>query len=275
MESLLILAASVNPITVVWSVVILLAISVLFGLLLGILGKKLAVHRDERIDQVKEKLSGANCGSCGYPGCDGFAQALVEGKADISACSSTSAKKKKEIGEILGVSVSAEDTKVVVCCRGGNRAQDKYEYMGYGDCRSMELLSGGRKLCKWGCLGMGSCVDACHDGAIEVGPDGYTQIDRSKCIACGRCINVCPKKLIKRVPVSAVYYVACSNCLRGKDAMNLCTVGCIGCGLCARNCPNGAIEMVNNLPVIDYSKCTACGKCAEKCPRKTIIKCDE
>ena len=147
--------------------------------------------------------------------------------------------------------------------------------MGYGDCRSMELLSGGRKLCKWGCLGMGSCVDACHDGAIEVGPDGYTQIDRSKCIACGRCINVCPKKLIKRVPVSAVYYVACSNCLRGKDAMNLCTVGCIGCGLCAKNCPNGAIEMVNNLPVIDYSKCTGCGKCAEKCPRKTIIKCDE
>ena len=275
MESVLILAAAVNPLTIVWSVVILLAISVLFGLLLGILGKNLAVHRDERIDQVKEKLSGANCGSCGYPGCDGFAQALVEGKADISACSSTSAKKKKEIGEILGLSVSAEDTKVVVCCRGGNRAQDKYEYMGYGDCRSMELLSGGRKLCKWGCLGMGSCVDACHDGAIEVGPDGYTQIDRSKCIACGRCINVCPKKLIKRVPVSAVYYVACSNCLRGKDAMNLCTVGCIGCGLCARNCPNGAIEMVNNLPVIDYSKCTACGKCAEKCPRKTIIKCDE
>ena len=270
-----IFAAAVSPLTIVWSVVALLGIAVLFGLLLGVLGKKLAVHRDERIDQVKEKLSGANCGSCGYPGCDGFAKALVEGKADISACSSTSAANKKLIGAILGVSVSAEDTKVVVACHGGMRAKDKYDYMGYGDCRSMELLAGGRKLCLWGCLGMGSCVDACHDGAIEVGPEGFTLIDRDKCIACGRCINACPKKVIKRIPKNAKVYVACSNCLKGKDAKDVCTVGCIGCGLCAKFCESGAIELVENLPIIDYSKCIGCGKCIEKCPTKSILKCVE
>ncbi|MBQ9125840.1 MAG: 4Fe-4S binding protein, partial [Clostridia bacterium] len=47
-------------------------------------------------------------------------------------------------------------------------------------------------------------------------------------------------------------------------------VGCIACGKCQRLCPNGAIILVNNVPVIDYSKCTNCGACAEGCPRKCI-----
>ena len=44
----------------------------------------------------------------------------------------------------------------------------------------------------------------------------------------------------------------------------------IGCGLCAKNCPENAITMVNNLPIIDYSKCTGCKTCVNKCPRKCI-----
>ena len=72
------------------------------------------------------------------------------------------------------------------------------------------------------------------------------------------------------IPKTAKVYVACSTKCRGKDVMGACKVGCIGCGLCAKNCPQGAIEMVNNLPVIDYSKCNGCKTCVAKCPRKTI-----
>lgn len=272
MSCLIVASAGVNPLTILWSLLVLLVLAAIFGFVLAVLGKKLAVHEDERIGQVREHLSGANCGGCGYAGCDAFAKAIVEGTADINACSATSAENKNKIAEIMGKSIDAEETMIVVACRGGNNAVDKYEYMGYGNCKSMELLGGGRKQCKWGCLGMGSCVDACPFGAMGIGDDGYAKVGYDKCVACGRCISACPKKLVKRIPATAKYYVACSNCLRGgKDVRAVCSVGCLGCGLCAKVCPKGAITMENNLPIIDYTKCVGCGLCAQKCPSKCIL----
>lgn len=253
---------------------ILLVLAMLFAIALAYLGKKLAVSRDERIDQVRDCLSGANCGACGYAGCDGFATALVEGKADLSSCNATSKEKKEEIAEILGLTDTGEATKVVVCCHGGQDAKDKYDYVGYGDCRSMELLAGGRKQCAWGCLGTGSCVDACQHHAVTVKQKGYSEVSLSKCISCGRCISVCPKKIIKRIPASATYYVACSNHQKGKEVRELCTKGCIACGLCVKQCEVGAITIVDNLATIDYTKCINCGKCAAKCPQRCIVSTD-
>ena len=253
---------------------ILLVLAMLFAIALAYLGKKLAVSRDERIDQVKDCLSGANCGACGYAGCDGFATALVEGKAELSSCNATSKEKKEEIAEILGLTDTGEATKVVVCCHGGQDAKDKYDYVGYGDCRSMELLAGGRKQCAWGCLGTGSCVDACQHHAVTVKQKGYSEVSLSKCISCGRCISVCPKKIIKRIPASATYYVACSNHQKGKEVRELCTKGCIACGICVKQCEVGAITIVDNLATIDYTKCINCGKCAAKCPQRCIVSTD-
>lgn len=253
---------------------ILLVLAMLFAIALAYLGKKLAVSRDERIDQVRDCLSGANCGACGYAGCDGFATALVEGKAELSSCNATSKEKKEEIAEILGLTDTGEATKVVVCCHGGQDAKDKYDYVGYGDCRSMELLAGGRKQCAWGCLGTGSCVDVCQHHAVTVKQKGYSEVSLSKCISCGRCISVCPKKIIKRIPASATYYVACSNHQKGKEVRELCTKGCIACGLCVKQCEVGAITIVDNLATIDYTKCINCGKCAAKCPQRCIVSTD-
>lgn len=253
---------------------ILLVLAMLFAIALAYLGKKLAVSRDERIDQVKDCLSGANCGACGYAGCDGFATALVEGKAELSSCNATSKEKKEEIAEILGLTDTGEATKVVVCCHGGQGAKDKYDYVGYGDCRSMELLAGGRKQCAWGCLGTGSCVDACQHHAVTVKQKGYSEVSLSKCISCGKCISVCPKKIIKRIPASATYYVACSNHQKGKEVRELCTKGCIACGICVKQCEVGAITIIDNLATIDYTKCINCGKCAAKCPQRCIVSTD-
>ena len=253
------------------AIAIVVGVSLALGCLILLISKFCQVKEDPRIKEIAECLAGANCGACGYAGCSGFAKALVDGEASLAACGQTPKDKRIEISNILGVAVDgdAEPTIAVVACCGGSKCQDKYSYQGYGDCISQNLLAGGRKACEVGCMGSGSCVDACPYNSIEC-REGYAHIDPDLCRSCGICIQTCPKRLIKRVPTSAKVYVACSTQCRGKDVMTKCQAGCIACGKCERNCPTGAIHLVNNVPIIDYSKCTSCGKCLEGCPRQCI-----
>lgn len=257
------------------SVGIVVAISAGLALLLGgiimIVSKFFEVKDgDPRINEIKGHLSGANCGGCGYAGCADFAKALCEGKAEIDGCSATSKEEKIEISNILGISYSGgEDTFAVVACNGGIRCKEKFEYQGYGDCISQQMMSGGKKVCEAGCLGSSSCVNVCPADAIEV-YEGVAIINPKLCVSCGQCIATCPKRLIKRIPRSARVYVACSNECRGKQVIAACTAGCIACGLCQKNCPHDAVHIEENVPVIDYSKCVGCKKCVEVCPRKVI-----
>jgi Fe-S-cluster-containing hydrogenase component 2 len=98
------------------------------------------------------------------------------------------------------------------------------------------------------------------------------QVDADKCIACGKCVQACPQKLIELVPKNGRVFVGCVSTDKAKDVVKSCPVGCIACFKCEKVCPEGAIKVVNNIARIDYSKCTSCGKCAEVCPRKIIIR---
>lgn len=252
--------------------IIIAAIAAVLAFCLSYLGNKMAVERDARIDDVARHLSGANCGGCGYPGCDAFAQALVRGETTISKCNATSQQGKENIAKILNLTVEAsKKTVAVVHCNGGNLCENKFDYQGYGDCISAEILAGGNKACEMGCMGLGSCVSACKYNAISVNKDtAVAKVDYSLCTSCGVCVSTCPKKLISRIPVDAAVYVACSNLCRGKEVIGVCKNGCIACGRCEKNCPTQAIRLSNNLAVIDYDKCIKCGNCVEVCPRKCI-----
>ncbi len=267
---------TLNFVTINWTslaiaVGLMVGVSLVLGILIMVISKVCTVKEDPRVKEVTEHLAGANCGACGYAGCSGFAQALVDGNAKLDSCGQTTAENKIEISNILGVAVdgNTESTVAVVACSGGNKCNDKYDYQGYGNCINQNMLAGGRKACQAGCMGSGSCVDACPYLCIEC-YDGYAHVDPDLCRSCGLCIQTCPKKLIKRVPKSAKIYVACSTECRGKDVMNQCQAGCISCGKCERTCPNGAIHLVNNVPIIDYAKCTGCELCLNACPRHCI-----
>ena len=65
---------------ILWAILILLGIGLVLGLGLAITAKVLYVKEDERIDEVAKRLPNYNCGSCGYAGCKGLAEAIVTGK---------------------------------------------------------------------------------------------------------------------------------------------------------------------------------------------------
>ena len=67
---------------ILWAVLILLGIGLLLGLGLAIAAKVLHVKEVERIVEVAKRLPNYNCGSCGYDGCKGLAEAIVTGKED-------------------------------------------------------------------------------------------------------------------------------------------------------------------------------------------------
>lgn len=258
--------------SIIFPVISLGGLGVLFGSLLGYASKKFAVEVDPRVPIVRDILPGANCGGCGYAGCDACAKAMVEGEAAPNACPVGGPETAKKIGEVLGLAVDSLERNVAfVKCNGTcNSAKNKYEYSGIADCRDAALLpGGGYKGCSYGCLGLGSCVKVCEFGALSV-VNGVAVVDENKCTSCGKCAKICPKGLIEIVPADKKVRVVCNSRDKGKDVKDNCAVGCIGCRMCERACQFGAIIFENNLAKIDYEKCTQCNACALKCPTKAI-----
>ena len=246
-------------------------LGLLFGLLLAFAAAVFAVKKDERVEKIEKVLPGANCGSCGYAGCGAYAAAVVDGGAPVNACSVGNQAVADKIAEIMGVDAGDVVPMVahVKCAGVCEKSASKFDYVGYDDCVALSKLAGGQKHCRNACLGRGTCVNACKFGAISIS-DGIASVDREKCGGCGACARVCPHNVIELVPRKAKVFVNCSNTEMGQSANRHCKASCIGCRICEKNCEADAVSVINNVAVIDYSKCTSCGKCAEKCPKKVI-----
>ena len=65
---------------VISAIVVLLIIGAVAALILVIASKYMSVPENEMFPAIRECLPGANCGACGYAGCDGYAKALAEGE---------------------------------------------------------------------------------------------------------------------------------------------------------------------------------------------------
>ncbi len=256
---------------ILFAIFVVGGVGLIIGIVLGIAGRFLAVKVDEKEAAIRELLPGNNCGACGFPGCDGLAAAIAKGESNPGACPVGGEEVAKQISEVVGVEAKIIKKAAYVACSGDcDKAKNKYNYHGNISCQdAANIPGGGAKACGYGCLGLGSCVQACEFDAIHV-ENGKAIVDREKCKACGKCVTACPKGLISLIPYDTKYMVKCSSKDKGKDVIQACSAGCIGCGLCAKNCPHEAVDFNYNLAVIINSKCQNCGACAEKCPKKVI-----
>ena len=253
-------------------ILILVAIAIVCAVMLTLADHFFGVKVDEKEAQVRDCLPGANCGACGYSGCDGYAAALASGKCEkTNLCVPGGDDAAKSIAGILGVEAEDVVEKVAyVACNGTcDVVQKRYDYQGVGTCRNANLTYSGDRMCTFACLGYGDCVKVCPEHAITI-ENGVAHIDPKKCIGCGICARTCPNGIIHLITDTSRVVVECSNHNKGADVRKACTNGCIACGKCEKVCPNGAIHVVDNLAEIDYSLCTGCAECVKACPVKCI-----
>ncbi len=244
-------------------------IGLVCSVVLALAAKFMAVEVDEKETSIRASLPGANCGACGYTGCDGYAAALARGsEAKTNLCIPGGDTASKQISDILGVEFEnvIEQVAFVACLGDCEKAKYKYEYKGaVPSCAAANLLWNGEKACTHGCLGLGDCVRACPNDAICI-ENGIAHVDTRKCSGCGLCTKACPNSIIKLISDSEKVIVTCVNKEKGAISRKQCENACIGCKKCERACEHGAVHVVDNLAEIDYSKCTSCRACAEACP---------
>ncbi len=218
---------------------IIILVGLITGIAIAIISRSFGVEANPLEEEVKALLPGANCGGCGFPGCAGYAKALVDKSARPGACAAQKPEDMKKMAALLGASVDTREPKVaVVMCSGDDHhATRQAQYNGINNCRDAMIVAAGAKTCTFGCLGLGACARACPFGAIEITPYHLATVHKDLCRGCGKCVQTCPKKLIRLVPKSAVIHVHCSNPLKGPVKFKACKAACIGCGKCVKAAP--------------------------------------
>ena len=242
-------------------------IGLICGVGLSVASSVMAVKEDERFPAIRGCLPGANCGACGFTGCDGYAKALLQPGTKTNLCVPGGAEAAKKLAAVLGV--EAEETvrnvAVVKCSGTCDVTQPKEEYRGIHTCSAAKLLFGGPGSCTYGCIGYGDCAAVCPQKAISI-ERGVAFVDAAE--------------LHRLRPVRQAVPAGRDRAGAG-DGEIRCRVLKPRQG---RDDAQGVFDRVyrlhevreklrstmrspssGNLAAIDYAKCTGCGKCAEVC----------
>ncbi|HUZ17420.1 MAG TPA: RnfABCDGE type electron transport complex subunit B [Spirochaetia bacterium] len=260
--------------TILLAAILMGAIGLLFAFILAVADKRFKVEIDPRISAVESVLPGVNCGGCGFPSCAMYANGVAVEGAAADLCVVGGEATAREVAHIMGVRISdelKEKLVAVVFCQGDSEASSfPGQYRGIADCAAAVYSQDVAKRCKYGCVGLGSCVAACPFDAIHLSATGIPFVDAVKCTGCGKCVAACPRNLIELHPVSEKTFVYCKSQDPNVIARKICKKACIACGICVKAAEkdgNGeAVAMVGNLAVVNTKNYTAKSEYGVKCP---------
>ena len=131
---------------VVTAVAFVVIAGLIAALLLVIASHVFYVPVDDRVSNVREILPGANCGGCGYAGCDDYAAAVVgDENTPCNACTVGGASVAAQIAEMLGRNAGSAEEKVAqVKCNGTCDASKKIlEWQGMQSCAGAKTFFSG------------------------------------------------------------------------------------------------------------------------------------
>ena len=259
------------------SIMTLFALGLAASIILAVASRVFYVKEDPRVEAVVEALPGANCGGCGFAGCEGYATAVVnDPSVPANKCCAGGAATSIAVGELTGKTVAEAEPLYALrrCDKLAGKVAPRYQYQGMPSCAAAALMRGGTDVCVYSCLGFGDCVQVCPFGAMEV-RDGLVRVDRSKCTGCGVCVAACPRGILELTPQRGRVAVYCNTRDKLRAVMDVCDVGCIKCGKCIKTCPAKAVRLEDNRIVIDHLLCLSYGPiceeaCVGTCPRHIL-----
>jgi electron transport complex protein RnfB len=153
------------------AILILTALGLVMGTMLGIAAKYLAVEGNPLQAEIEGLMPGSQCGQCGYPGCTPAAAALAKGEAPVTLCPPGGRALAERLAEKLGVSVDLSNMQ-----EQAPKVAFVHENI---------------------CVGCTKCFKRCPTDAIIGGPKQIHAVFSDACTGCGKCFEVCPTECIE------------------------------------------------------------------------------
>ncbi len=129
----------------------------------------------EKIDAI---LPQTQCGKCGFAGCKPYAEAIVEGRADINQCPPGDQEGIHKLAELLDVPSKSLNT---------SHGFPKPKAAAWIDERM--------------CIGCTFCIQFCPVDAIVGAAKQMHTVIAAECTGCELCITPCPMDCISLIPV--------------------------------------------------------------------------
>jgi len=161
------------------AILVIAALAIAFGLLLGFASIRFKVEGDPVVDQIDAILPQTQCGQCGFPGCRPYAEAIARGEADINQCPPGGEQVIVALADLLG-----REPKPLNEEHG--EAKDK---------KTVVIID--EQLC----IGCTLCIQACPVDAIIGAAKQMHTIIKDECTGCNLCIPPCPVDCIYIVPI--------------------------------------------------------------------------
>lgn len=132
-----------------------------------------------RIKEIDALLPQTQCGKCGFSGCEPYATAIAEGRADINQCPPSGMEGIHKLAELLGV-----EPKPLNASHGIFKP------------RAVAWID------EQTCIGCTFCIKSCPVDAIVGAAKRMHTVISAECTGCELCVAPCPMDCIQMIPVA-------------------------------------------------------------------------
>lgn len=136
------------------------------------------------VKAIKDCLPQTQCGECGYPGCQPYAEALAQGHAPIDRCPPGGVVTLKALGALLAI----DPSPYLAAVEANTRAP------------ALALIREAE------CIGCTKCIQACPVDAIIGSAKHMHAIIEHECTGCGLCVEPCPVDCIELISLETAQY---------------------------------------------------------------------